>query len=347
MKKTYIFTESSIYYLKEILNSLEDNSNIVILCNAIQKVINENIKKGETIRQIVENNTRFNFEIFTYNSIYSNGECLSLILSSIKRKYTQSELFLVTSDMHEALIAIYLDVKVFSTYQTSVTIDKKENSSNYTKNICLDTSYLSNMTDFSIFEDASITKHLLFFVLQELVNIKNKNIFFKIVNYINNKEKYNILINKDFMIPYLSDIITNPDLYSLLYILNQPDSKNFTLLTCDLQLIIEAKLKGINIGDLIEVNYNKDIEIVNNSTNEKFSNLTLEIVKLENNYYIYANVATKVFKDLVTQKPRQIKKFNNIKYIPVQINDYIKFPDETVYQLTSFTDRQNLREVRL
>lgn len=351
MKKLYIFSNAKdLENLKEYLQKFEEGSKIVILYKSLKEIIDKNSKKGEIIRSIIKNKENFNFEIFTYDSFYEEGNCLSLIISSIKKKFQNYEYLLVSTIPDEILTAVYLGIKVFSKTEIE-TMPENLLTNKFTKNVVIDTSYLVNMTSFELFEDSNICKHIGFFVLQELVNIEGISQLFKLIPFINEKEKYNIKIIKDYTIPYSHNIITNPDLYHILYILQSEETNNFSILTCDSQLLAECLLRKIKTEQPIEIVYNKELSknIVNKDINENtLNNPTVEVSLINNIYYIlYDNKIDKVFKSLIVQTGKIPKRIKGIKYLPVHLNDYVRFVDGKIYQLISLVDKNNLKLINI
>lgn len=346
MKKLYVFTLSTLKNINNYLQNLEEGSKVVIFNTHLKLLISENEKKGEIIRPILRNEAYLSIDIFDYTSFYE--ENISIALSCIKRKYKDYDIYIITQNVSEMLTAFYMDIKVFN-YSKAIESAEKGAKIN-TKNILLDTSYLANMVDFSLFENATIRKHIPFFVLEELININNTTQFFNLIPFLNERDKYNITIIKEYSIPYSKEIVSEPDLFHILYILNMPNQKDFTLMTCDLQLIMEAKINKITTSMPIDIIFRKNNIVLNNKniSSTISDNLTIDIVCIKGAFYIYKNsTIDKVFQDLVTQRGKIQKKISGINYISVKERDYIKFSDGKIYQVVSLTDKHNLKEVKL
>lgn len=350
MKSTYILSKNSINYLPEIIEKFEKGSKIIILFDGIKEIITENNRKGE-ITTVLNDNKDFTFEFIpTQNSFYDEGNNnLALMLPEIKSNEEKvRNIFLVTKDAKESLIAIYNNIKVFSLHNSNFTPheEESENKNNANFETCIfDTSYLANMQNINIFSDPKIQKIIPFFCLEELVNINCIDRFFQLAEAINNKDIYNIFILRQYTLPS-SKFGLVPDLYIMHYLLSH---KEILLCTCDNQMILEANLHNMNVAPIISINYSKKNKICNKDNDNVSSvidGLTLEIIKRNNLYYIYTDNIKKVFKDFILQSPKIAKKFKGIMYYNVHLDDYVMFNDESIYQIKSLTERNNLVRIK-
>ena len=351
MRKTLIYTVDALdpqlifYTLKKDIK--DQTIKEIIIPDFILKAANSKYSNFSKIIKELQYSPKIQIKTFPVlydKSKYNYFDCLMLFLTEYVKCYRN--LYIRSRNNQIIIACLKRGFKVFiDNHYTAVFKNINDENSLFpsTNNVFFDTCYYCEMfksnIGLNILTDKNYKKIILSSILEELLKINKVEIFNTLVYIINKKRDYNIefiITEKPYTEPYLCN-----DLMLLSYI-NQLNSTKYkddvTVYTGDIELTMQCialKIKTSSNGIFDkEPTLNKSLSNNISENTISKSQITIPILKRNNNIYISSEHITSVYKDIASRLYSKVLNKKSINYFMIKQGYHAKVKNEnTIFRV--------------